>query len=81
MHVVSNVMVTPGVGEVIVGSSQVIYEMRTGDASQVGLGDVRPLVARVEYTFRPVSGIMKIACKKILLINRDTWHGNLTFII
>lgn len=81
VHCISNVRVTPGADHVVVDSSQVIYEMRGGDAGQVGLGDVRPIVARVEYTLRPVAGAMKIACKKILLINRDTWHGNLTFII
>ena len=81
VHCLSNVRVTPGVDHLVIDSSQVIYETRGGDASQVGLGEVRPLVARVEHTLRPVAGVMKIACKKILLINRDAWHGNLTFII
>jgi 3-phenylpropionate/cinnamic acid dioxygenase small subunit len=80
VHVVSNVMVRPSADGIIVDSNQVIYEMRTGDFSQIGIGDVRPLVARVEYSYRAVQGKMKIARKKILLINRDTWHGNLTFI-
>ncbi|WP_420223263.1 aromatic-ring-hydroxylating dioxygenase subunit beta [Pigmentiphaga litoralis] len=81
LHCISNVRVTPSDDSVIVSSSQVVYEMRTGDFAQVGLGDIRPLVARMEHTFRSVDGAFKIACKKILFINRDAWHGNLTFII
>ncbi len=81
LHCISNVMVMTETDCIRLISSQVIYEMRTGDFTQVGLGDVRPLVAQVEHTLKPVAGELKIACKKILLINRDTWHGNLTFII
>jgi ethylbenzene dioxygenase subunit beta len=81
LHVVSNVIVEPAADSVTVQSSQVIYEMRTGDFSQVGLGDIRTLAASVEHVVKPHEGEMKIAQKKILLINRDAWHGNMTFII
>jgi 3-phenylpropionate/cinnamic acid dioxygenase small subunit len=81
VHLVSNVIVEPAADSVTIRSSQVIYEMRTGDFKQVGLGDVRPLVASVEHILRPADGRMKIAQKRILLINRDTWQGNMTFII
>jgi ethylbenzene dioxygenase subunit beta len=64
-----------------VRSTQVVYEMRTGDFSQVGLGEVQSVVATVEHLLRPVDGRMKIARKKILLINRDAWHGNLMFLV
>ena len=81
-HLVSNVMVEPGAGgAALVRSAQVVYEMRTGDYTQVGLGDIRPLIAQVEHTLRQEGGAWKIACKKILLLNRDAWQGNLTFYI
>lgn len=81
VHFVSNVTVQPDPRGVLVGSSQLIYEMRTGDSSQVGLGEPSPLVAQVEHIFCEEAGQMKILEKKILLINRDAWHGNLTFLI
>ncbi len=81
VHVISNVLVESRQDEVLVLSNQVIYEMRAGDAAQIGLGDLRPLVASVEHTLRPVDGHFKIASKTILLIDRDSWQTNLTFII
>jgi ethylbenzene dioxygenase subunit beta len=81
LHVISNVTVEPSEDSVTVHSSQLIYEMRTGDFSQIGLGEVRQMVAEVEHILKLHDGRMKIAHKKILLINRDTWHGNMTFII
>lgn len=82
VHMVSNVEVL-GVedGAVTVCSNQVIYEVRTGDFTQIGLGRVRPLVAAVEHVLRPVDGVLKIAMKKILLIDRDMPQANLTFLI
>ncbi len=81
VHFVSNVSVQPCARGVLVHSSQLIYEMRTGDSSQVGLGDPSPLVAQVAHTLCQEAGQVKILEKKILLINRDAWHGNLTFLI
>lgn len=82
LHFVSNVLVTGVDGcEFIVLSSQTIYEMRTGDYTQIGLGDVRPLVAQVEHRLRKSEAGLQIVAKKILLLNRDCWHGNLTFLI
>jgi 3-phenylpropionate/cinnamic acid dioxygenase small subunit len=81
VHAISNVMVEPHAGGAAVRSTQVVYEMRTGDFSQVGLGEVQSVVATVEHLLRPVDGRMKIARKKILLINRDAWHGNLMFLV
>ena len=54
---------------------------RTGDFAQKGIGDIISIVARVEHVLRPVEGRMLIAEKKVLLINRDTWQTNMTFII
>ncbi len=81
LHFVSNVGVTIEGGVAVVRSSQVIYEMRTGDHKQVGLGVPQAIVADVEHQLRPVDGQMRIARKKILLLNRDSWLGNLTFLL
>ena len=81
VHFVSNVMVEPTGVDIAVSSSQIVYEMRTGDFAQKGIGDIAPVVARVDYALREVEGQLRIAEKKILLINRDTWQGNLTFFI
>lgn len=81
VHFVSNVSARPDPRGFLVQSSQLIYEMRTGDSSQVGLGEPSPLVAQVEHIFCEEAGQIKILEKKILLINRDAWHGNLTFLI
>jgi 3-phenylpropionate/cinnamic acid dioxygenase small subunit len=81
VHVVSNLLVEPKGADVVVFSSQIVYEMRTGDYAQKGIGEIVPVVARVEHTLRRVDGEVRIAEKKILLINRDTWQGNLTFMI
>ena len=81
VHVVTNVIVEPRGEETFVTSSQVVYEMRTGDFAQTGIGDIAPTIARVDYRLRPHQGKLSIVEKKILLINRDTWQGNLTFIL
>jgi 3-phenylpropionate/cinnamic acid dioxygenase small subunit len=81
IHFVSNVIVEPRGVDIALSSSQIVYEMRTGDFAQTGIGDVAPLISRVEYLLRRVDGRMLIAEKKVLLINRDAWQGNLTFIL
>ncbi|MBL0420297.1 aromatic-ring-hydroxylating dioxygenase subunit beta [Ramlibacter sp. AW1] len=81
LHFISNVLVTGRADlEITVTSSQLTYEMRTGDYSQLGLGEMRPLVAQVEHRLRIGEGGLRIAQKKVLLLNRDSWHGNLTFV-
>ena len=81
LHFISNVAVETTGSDVVVRSNQIIYEMRTGDYKQVGIGELRALVASVEHLLRPDEGQMRIARKKIVLINRDSWHGNLTFLM
>ncbi len=81
IHYVSNVIVEACGTDLAVSSSQVVYEMRTGDFSQKGIGDITPVVSRVDYVLRVVDGRTLIAEKKVLLINRDTWQGNLTFML
>ena len=81
VHFVSNVEVAAAEEGFLVRSNQIVYEMRTGDYSQVGIGEIRPIVARVEHLFRRVENKFLIANKKILLINRDGWLGNMTFLL
>lgn len=82
VHLVSNIEIENAGGDSIdVRSAQVIYEVRTGDFTQIGLGQVRPLVARAQHVLRRVDGQLKISLKKLLLIDRDMPQANLTFII
>ena len=82
VHVVGNVEITDaGEGTATVHSSQVIYETRVGDYSQIGLGELNTIVARVEHELQRIGDEWKIARKKILLINRDMPQGNLTFML
>jgi ethylbenzene dioxygenase subunit beta len=81
LHLISNVRIAeagPGIVRLI--SNQTIHEVRTGDFRQVGLGTINTIIAKVEHVLRPEQGELKIALKKILLINRDMPQGNLTFL-
>jgi len=49
VHVIGSVEVEPDGAETLVRSAQIMWELRTGDHKQVGLGELRPLVARVEH--------------------------------
>lgn len=81
VHMISNVEVRDGTDQIALRSNQVIYEIRGGDFRQTGLGELRTLVATVEHVLRLEDNAMKIAMKKIRLIDRDMWLGNLTFLI
>lgn len=81
VHFVTNVLIERAGDDLRVSSSQITYEMRTGDFAQKGIGEIMPVIAQVEHLLRKVEGELRIAEKKILLINRDTWQGNLTFML
>lgn len=81
VHAISNVIVDPHPEGALVRSTQVIYETRLGDFTQVGLGELQTVVATVEHVLRPVNGVHMIAGKKILLINRDMWQANMMFLL
>ena len=81
LHFVSNVEVIAQDGYTEVLCNQLICEMRTGDHKQVGLGNTQTLAAEVCYHLRWEAGQWRIALKKVLLLNRDSWLGNLTFMI
>jgi ethylbenzene dioxygenase subunit beta len=81
LHMISNVRIAEtGPDSVKLISNQTIHEIRAGDFRQVGLGTANTLVAKVEHVLKPQGGDLKIALKKILLINRDMPQGNLTFL-
>jgi 3-phenylpropionate/cinnamic acid dioxygenase small subunit len=81
LHTITNVEIEPLPGrKLLVRSNQVVYEVRTGDFRQTGLGEVRPLVAAVEHVLESAP-VWKIASKKVLLIDRDMRQRNLTFIL
>ena len=46
-----------------------------------GIGELHPIVASVEHRLREEQGKPRIVRKKILLINRDAWLGNMTFMM
>ena len=81
IHMISNVELAGVAGEITVRSNQVVYEIRGGDFRQTGLGELRTLVATVEHQLRQEDGALRIAQKKIRLIDRDMSVGNLTFLI
>jgi 3-phenylpropionate/cinnamic acid dioxygenase small subunit len=81
VHSISNVIVDPHPEGAAVRSTQVIYETRLGDFTQVGLGELQTVVATVEHILRPVGEAHMIAGKKILLINRDMWQQNIMFLL
>jgi 3-phenylpropionate/cinnamic acid dioxygenase small subunit len=82
LHTISSVRVNPADGHHMrVLSHQVIYEVRTGDYRQLGLGDMQMIVARVEHILDLSPGSPRIAKKTISLLNRDMPLGNLTFLI
>lgn len=81
LHFISNVRVTPTEQGYTVFSNQLIYEMRTGDFKQVGIGELQQIVASMEHDYRATPEGWRLARKKVLLMNRDTWQGNLTFLL
>ena len=81
VHFINNVMVERAGGDAFEArSNQLIYELRAGDHRQVGLGQLRPLVATVDHRIVLSDGEPKIALKKILLLDRHAALGNLSFI-
>jgi 3-phenylpropionate/cinnamic acid dioxygenase small subunit len=81
LHMVANVRIAENGPDIVrLVSNQVIYEVRTGDFRQVGLGIINTIVAKVEHVLERHEDDLKIALKKILLINRDMPQGNLTFL-
>jgi ethylbenzene dioxygenase beta subunit len=83
VHLVSNVEVEPGeAGDgARVFCAQLIAEVRPGGPAQVGLNEPRSFAARCEYRLRREDGELRIALKKVALLESDQPIYNLTFIV
>ncbi|VCU71290.1 Biphenyl dioxygenase subunit beta [Pigmentiphaga humi] len=80
LHFVSNVLGQESDGIWRVSTSQMIYETREGDWTQVGLGELRSIVARIDYQLRITPDGLRIREKRVLLLNAASWQQNLAFI-
>lgn len=85
IHAVTNVRVrgadaSDQRADAVIDSYQAITELRSGDFRQKGLGEQRTFVGRCEHHVRRQPDGLKIALKKLVLINRDISIRNLTFI-
>ncbi len=81
MRFVSNVDVEPdGKDETRVRCQQLITEMRPGGPGQAGMNLVRLFPAHCEYRLRWAGGSWKIVQKKVVLLDSDQPHYNLSFI-
>lgn len=80
LHFVSNVVADERGGLWSVSSSQLIHEIRGGDWTQVGLGEKNAIAARVDYLLRRADGGFRIHEKRVHLLDRAGWQGNLAFI-
>jgi ethylbenzene dioxygenase subunit beta len=83
VHLVSNVEVDPSPVEgcARVWCTQLIAEMRPGGPSQAGLGEPRWFAGRCEYRLRDEGGRLRIALKKLTLLDSDRPLYNLTFLL
>jgi benzoate/toluate 1,2-dioxygenase beta subunit len=81
-HNVSNVEVLDSSDErdAQVLCNLLIVELRGGDSTQAGLGHQRLLAARCHYSFTGGPD-WRIQLKKLLLLDRDLPHYNLSFIL
>ncbi|GGX22887.1 ring-hydroxylating dioxygenase subunit beta [Pigmentiphaga litoralis] len=82
LHQVSNIRVASRDGStLVVDTNQVIHEIRGGDATQVGLGQMAAHVAAVQFTLQHDGDDFRILTKKIVLLQRNAALGNLTFML
>jgi 3-phenylpropionate/cinnamic acid dioxygenase small subunit len=77
IHAVSNVEVEGDTVRCV----QMISELRPGGPGQIGLGAARIFAARCQYRLREVDGELRIAHKKVVLLQADQPLYNLTFIV
>lgn len=83
VHLISNVEVEAGEEpeRVCVRSTQVIFELRTGDHTQRGLGSQNIFAGHCTHELVRLDGEWRIALKKLVLLNRDVAVPNLTFML
>lgn len=83
-HLISNITVDKadtGADRVRVRSVQVVFELRTGDHTQRGLGTQHFFVGHCTHELVRIEGQWCIALKKLVLLNRDVAVPNLTFML
>jgi len=83
LHFITNVYIdgsADGDG-IVVHSNQLIFELRTGDYRQVGLGELRPIPTSVTHELVRAGESFKIRSKTIRIIDRDMPQSNLTFLL
>ncbi|MEA2324048.1 MAG: hypothetical protein QOD81_3898 [Solirubrobacteraceae bacterium] len=85
VHLVANVEIDrdgdAAPGDTRVHCVQSISEMRAGGPGQAGLNEPRTFAARCEYRLRREAGGLRIALKKVALLESDQPIYNLTFIV
>jgi 3-phenylpropionate/cinnamic acid dioxygenase small subunit len=82
LHFVTNVEVlSEDSGYIEVASNQIIQELRIGDFRQAGLGELRTFGAQVMFHLVEDENGLRIALKKMILLDRDIAVGNLTMIL
>lgn len=83
LHFITNVFIDPssGDGTTVVHSNQLIFELRTGDYRQVGLGEMRPIPTSMTHELVRCGDSFKIRSKTIRIIDRDMPQSNLTFLL
>jgi benzoate/toluate 1,2-dioxygenase subunit beta len=81
-HNISNVEVLGPAenGDVDVRCNLLLVELRPGDSTQAGLGKQRLIAARCQYVFARGPD-WRIKLRKLVLIDRDLPHYNLSFIL
>lgn len=83
LHLVTNVTVDldDAESDVAVTTNQLISEVRDGDFTQTGLGEVRHMPARVEYALEHHDDCLRIARKTVRLLASNLPQDNLTFLL
>lgn len=83
LHYISNIEIDQSSTDQtrVVHSNQLIFELRTGDYRQVGLGELRPIPASVTHELVAEGDTFKIKRKTIRIIDRDMPQSNLTFLL
>lgn len=81
-HDLTNIeMPGDGDGPDLVRCNLTLHEIRVGDPSQIGLAERRTFAGRCQYLLREDGGGLRIAHKRVDLLDRELPQYNLTFII
>lgn len=83
LHFITNVLVDTEASQdaITVHSNQLIFELRTGDFRQVGLGDLRPIPTSMTHELIREEQTFRIRRKTVYIIDREMPQSNLTFLL